>query len=97
MLFCILEIAEYLQYVRHLDFYEDPNYNYLRNIFNNALNKNGFVYDLNFDWANKISSVRISFNNFNITRVIKPYIIDGINFDAFRIQARLYKKYKKYL
>lgn len=49
----LLEMAEYMQYVRHLEFYEEPNYRFLQHIFSNALHKNGFEDDQMFDWINK--------------------------------------------
>lgn len=49
-----LEIAEYLQYVRHLEFYETPDYAYLTNIFINALKSKGLVDDRQFDWLEKL-------------------------------------------
>jgi len=57
--YLFIEIYEYLQYVRCLNFYENPNYNYLRNIFENALLRNGFENDLSFDWVDKIKMVLI--------------------------------------
>ncbi|XP_026809007.1 casein kinase I-like [Rhopalosiphum maidis] len=47
------EMAEYMQYVRHLEFYEEPNYRLLRHIFTTALHKNGFEDDQIFDWIDK--------------------------------------------
>jgi len=49
----LLEMAEYMQYVRHLEFYEEPNYRFLQHIFSNALHKNGFEDDQMFDWIGK--------------------------------------------
>ncbi|KAF0763460.1 casein kinase I-like isoform X2 [Aphis craccivora] len=47
------EMAEYMKYVRHLEFYEEPNYRFLRHIFTTALHKNGFEDDQIFDWVDK--------------------------------------------
>lgn len=57
MFFFVLEMAEYLQYVRRLEFYEHPNYSYLRGIFTIALQKNGLVDDQHFDWVDKLKLV----------------------------------------
>lgn len=51
--FFFLEMAEYFKYVRQLNFNENPNYNYLRNIFTTALQKHRFVDDQNYDWMVK--------------------------------------------
>ena len=52
------EFAEYINYVRKLDFEEDPNYDYLRGLFSSILEKNQEKNDLNFFWNMKR-------NNFN--------------------------------
>lgn len=57
MCIIVLELAEYFKYVRHLNFNENPNYNYLRNIFTTALQKHRFIYDQNYDWMERKKSV----------------------------------------
>jgi casein kinase 1 gamma len=47
------EFSTYLRYVRLLDFFEDPDYNYLRGLFTNLLTKNGWDYDEDFDWIGR--------------------------------------------
>lgn len=47
------EMATYLRYVRRLDFFETPDYEYLRNLFNDLYEKRGFVNDEEFDWTGK--------------------------------------------
>jgi len=42
-------LADYLKYVRSLDFKEKPNYYYLRNLFVKWFEKQGFDYDY-YDW-----------------------------------------------
>jgi len=54
----ILEMADYLQYVKHLGFNENPDYNRLRNIFKKSMEKNRFEDDKNFDWIEKKKLVR---------------------------------------
>jgi len=39
-----------LEYVRSLKFEEDPNYEYLRNLFRQCLQYNNFENDNLFDW-----------------------------------------------
>ena len=61
------EITQYIKYCRNLEFEQDPNYNYLRNLFKRIL----FIYnqknDLNFFWNFKknlkIESERKSSDN----------------------------------
>ena len=52
-------MATYLRYVRHLDFFEQPDYDYLRKLFTDLYERMGYgqVPGPNeipeFDWANK--------------------------------------------
>lgn len=50
----LTEMAEYMSYVRRLDFTETPNYVYLRSLFTTALHKNGLEDDQCFDWKDKL-------------------------------------------
>ena len=47
------EMAEYFKYVKLLKFQEEPNYDYLRNLFKDLLKKNGFedYENLTFSWV----------------------------------------------
>ena len=45
------EFREYFKYVRDLQFTEEPNYNYLLDLFNNAMKKNNIKNDFKFDWC----------------------------------------------
>uniref|UniRef100_A0A8C4TPZ0 non-specific serine/threonine protein kinase n=1 Tax=Erpetoichthys calabaricus TaxID=27687 RepID=A0A8C4TPZ0_ERPCA len=47
------EMAIYLRYVRRLDFFEKPDYDYLRKLFTDLFDKNGFVFDYEYDWVGK--------------------------------------------
>jgi casein kinase 1 gamma len=47
------EMATYLRYVRRLDFFETPDYEYLRGLFQNLYNRKGYPEDADFDWAGK--------------------------------------------
>jgi len=52
------EMATYLRYVRRLDFFETPDYEYLRKLFHDLYERRGFVNDGEFDWTGK-TMVRI--------------------------------------
>lgn len=47
------EMATYLRYVRRLDFFEKPDYDYLRRLLTDLLDRSGFVFDYDYDWAGK--------------------------------------------
>jgi casein kinase 1 gamma len=47
------ELAIYLRYVRRLDFFETPDYDYLRKIFIDLLARNGWESDWEFDWTGR--------------------------------------------
>lgn len=54
-------MATYLRYVRRLDFFETPDYEYLRKLFHDLFEKRGYVEDGEFDWTGKtMVSVGIS-------------------------------------
>ena len=44
------EFRQYFKYVRELQFTEEPNYNYLLGLFNNAMKNNNIKNDYKFDW-----------------------------------------------
>ncbi|XP_025161335.1 casein kinase I isoform X3 [Harpegnathos saltator] len=53
------EMATYLRYVRRLDFFETPDYEYLRKLFHDLYERRGFVNDGEFDWTGKPMSTPV--------------------------------------
>ncbi|KAK1801023.1 hypothetical protein P4O66_022638 [Electrophorus voltai] len=47
------ELATYLRYVRRLDFFEKPDYDYLRKLFTDLFDRNGYIFDYEYDWVGK--------------------------------------------
>ncbi|GFT74127.1 casein kinase I isoform gamma-3 [Nephila pilipes] len=47
------EMSTYLHYVRRLDFFETPDYDYLRKLFQDLFDKKKYVEDFEFDWTGK--------------------------------------------
>ncbi|XP_076338712.1 casein kinase I-like isoform X2 [Tachypleus tridentatus] len=47
------ELATYLRYVRRLDFFETPDYDYLRKLFQDLFERKGYIDDGEFDWTGR--------------------------------------------
>ncbi|XP_064608223.1 casein kinase I-like isoform X3 [Liolophura sinensis] len=54
------ELATYLRYVRRLDFFETPDYDYLRKLFTDLLEKMGWDCDWEFDWVGRQLATPVS-------------------------------------
>jgi len=48
---CTAEFSTYLRYTRQLDFFETPDYTYVRGLFTGLMAANGWQCDWEFDWA----------------------------------------------
>ncbi len=44
------EFETYVRYCRRLKWFQDPDYQFLRNLFKNLFEKNGFEFDYIYDW-----------------------------------------------
>jgi len=53
------ELATYLRYVRRLDFFETPDYDYLRKLFRDLFERKGYVDDAEFDWTGRTMSTPV--------------------------------------
>merc|ERR1712066_424462 len=53
------EMATYLRYVRRLDFFETPDYDYLRKLFSDLCERKGYVDDGEFDWTGRNMSTPV--------------------------------------
>jgi len=54
------EMATYLRYVRRLDFFETPDYDYLRKLFRDLAERKGFnLDDGDFDWTGRSMSTPV--------------------------------------
>ena len=80
------EIITYMNYCKELPFEKEPNYEYLRNLFENVLKRNGFQNDLKFSWITDYSILK---NIEEIKNIIAPN-----NFTKRKQspQTRIYKK-----
>nr|BAH13567.1 unnamed protein product [Homo sapiens] len=67
------EMATYLRYVRRLDFFEKPDYEYLRTLFTDLFEKKGYTFDYAYDWVGRpiptpVGSVHVDSGASAITR-----------------------------
>jgi casein kinase 1 gamma len=54
------ELATYLRYVRRLDFFETPDYDYLRKLFKDLFKEKGYADDGVFDWSGKCFALALT-------------------------------------
>lgn len=47
------EMSTYLRYVRRLDFFEKPDYEYLRTLFTELFERKGYTFDYTYDWVGR--------------------------------------------
>jgi len=57
------EFKQYFKYVRELQFTEEPNYEFLLGLFNNAMKKNNIKNDFKFDWSQSLDTKNQNINN----------------------------------
>ncbi|KAI5190335.1 casein kinase 1 [Nematocida sp. AWRm77] len=50
--------AEFLKYTRALEYDETPRYMYIKKIFSDAMIRNNFVYDFDFDWYSRYAETK---------------------------------------
>ncbi|XP_014676537.1 PREDICTED: casein kinase I isoform gamma-3-like [Priapulus caudatus] len=66
------EFATYLRYVRRLDFFEMPDYDYLRKLFLDLLERNGWENDGDFDWIGRMNTNTPAGSSLSVTDVKTP-------------------------
>ena len=66
------ELATYLRYVRRLDFFETPDYEYLRKLFKDLFDRKGFIEDGEFDWTHKQIVSTVPYNRISEPAIWSP-------------------------
>ncbi|XP_019872870.1 casein kinase I isoform X1 [Aethina tumida] len=66
------EMATYLRYVRKLDFFETPDYEYLRSLFTGLFTRKGFTEDGEFDWSGKTMSTPVGSLQTTAHEIVSP-------------------------
>ena len=84
---CPKEIGQYITYVKNLKFDEEPNYNYLKNLFYEILNKTGNKFDYLYDWDNTKTIIDVNLESDFIDEE------NNLNLPLDKIICR--KKYRK--
>lgn len=66
------EFSTYLRYVRHIDFFENPDYAYLIKLFVDLYESKGYQWDNLYDWSGKPMPAK-----FTETPIIQGYTLRG--------------------
>ena len=59
------QFEEYVKYVKNMTYEQDPDYNYLKNLFLNVLLKSGKKMDFKYDWDDRINDLNTLIPNNN--------------------------------
>lgn len=75
-----VEIMSYMQYVRKLDFFETPDYDYLHGLFSTIMQNNNWQCDWDFDWtlAQKASEQSLVVQDPLLSEVAEPLPTEAI-------------------
>ena len=89
------QFTEYIRYTRNLKYEENPNYDYLKNLFVSVLNFDGFEVDCYYDWDKETIKYFRDFknddnknaNNKNKNEISSPNENKQINYKDVNIYA----------
>ena len=88
------EFRQYFKYVRELQFTEEPNYNYLLGLFNNAMKNNNIKNDYKFDWNKSNDNTTSSEKFISTENLFSKLKLGGLNFN-FQINDNISKNNNK--
>ena len=92
------EFEEYFKYVKAMTFEQEPDYNFLKNLFLNILKKTGGGMDYIYDWDNRINDLNVMISNMNNTNpeqsnfqpnIEKIYNDDNVLRNNYNIQVQI--------
>ena len=89
------EIGEYIKYTKKLLFEQDPDYEYLRNLFRAILKRNQPKNDFKFSWIKKTKNFQKSSDSSD--EIQKKILMSNIRKRKDSPQNRIYQKVKKSL
>ena len=79
----VSEFMAYFKYVRELQFTEEPNYNYLLSLLNNAMKNNNIKNDFKFDWCASSNDSKNNNEKFISTESLFSKLkLGGLNFNV---------------
>lgn len=76
-------MATYLRYVRRLDFFEKPDYEYLRTLFTELFERKGYTFDYTYDWVGR--------------QIVSKYALKTVNQFYIKSVTSFYKLLNVYL
>ncbi|MCQ2818356.1 MAG: casein kinase 1 family protein [archaeon] len=62
------EFCDYVNYTRNMEFEQEPDYNYLRGLFQKVMKDNGYAFDYQYDWVENTKNQNKSLINLGSTR-----------------------------
>ncbi|TKC41964.1 hypothetical protein EI555_010922, partial [Monodon monoceros] len=81
------EMATYLRYVRRLDFFEKPDYDYLRKLFTDLFDRKGYMFDYEYDWIGK--QLWVQFSKILLCHQTEKHINTEIRYNNPKIRVQV--------
>lgn len=56
----LAEFSSYLDYTKNLGYEDEPDYDHLRGLFKNVMDRYNYVYDNDYDWDKQLVKTKFS-------------------------------------